>query len=83
MALKEVLVYKRVFQIVLGKEYQWKCTWEVRRITSGTGGNVPGRYSGKLEKLFWPYEMAGKESGSSLPISLQINLFTKMFSTKI
>ena len=47
---------------------------------SGTGGKVPGRYGGKLEKLFWPYEMAGKENGLPLPISLQKKLvFQKGF----
>ena len=51
---------------------------------SGTGGDVPGRYGGKLEKLFWPYEMAGKENGSPLPISLQKKLvFKKVFNKDI
>ena len=70
MALKRVLVYKNVFQKCLEKD------------TSGTGGNVPGRYGGKLEKLFWPYEMVGKENGSPLPNSLQKKLVLKKVFNK-
>jgi hypothetical protein len=54
------LVYKSVFSQKNVREND----------ASGTGGNVPERYGGKLEKLFWPYEMAGKKNGSPLPISL-------------
>ena len=43
LGIKGSLVYKTVFQNELGKN------------TRGTGGNVPGRYGGKLEKLFWSY----------------------------
>ena len=61
-----------------------KCTWEVRRYTSGTGGHVPGRYGGKLEVCFGHVEMTGKKNGSPLPTSLQRKLvFENDFSTKI
>ena len=59
-----------MFSKGFGKGYQWdwwKCTWEVRW---------------KAEMLFWPYEMVGKENGSSLPISLQTKWFTKKVFNK-
>ena len=42
------------FTEVFSKKF-WKSTWEVRKNTSGTGGDVPGRYGGKLVKLFWSF----------------------------
>ena len=40
---RKFLFYKRVFPKGLEKD------------TSGTGGKVPGRYGGRLERLFWSY----------------------------
>ena len=40
---EDIWFIKRVFQNSLGK------------VTSGTGGIVPGRYGGELEKMFWSY----------------------------
>ena len=61
-----------------------KCTWEVWRYTSGTGGHVPGRYDGKLENCFGHTEMAGKENRSPLPISIQKKLvFKRSFNKDI
>ena len=89
----EVLSIKENFCFI--KEFS-KRVWE--KNTSGTGGSVPGRYGGipvglvemylggtveSWKSCFGHTEMAGKENGSPLPISLQRNLFSKGFSTKI
>jgi hypothetical protein len=63
------LVYKSVFS----KNVSGKI------MPVGLVENVPERYGGNLERLSRPFEMAGKEIGSPLPMSLQTKWFTKRF----
>ena len=72
MALKEVLVYKSVFQKV------WK------RKPVGLEEMYLGGTVESWKSCFGHTEMARKENGSSLPISLQMKLvFKKVFNKDI
>ncbi len=72
MALKEVLVYKSVFQRV------WK------RKPVGLEEMYLGGTVESWKSCFGHTEMAGKENGSPLPISLQKKLvFKKVFNKDI
>ena len=70
MELKEVLVYKSVFQRV------WK------RKPVGLEEKYLGGMVESWKSCFGHTEMAGKENGSPLPISLKRNLFSKRFFNK-